>query len=219
MVGAVVGVLAAAPAARAELKVGVVDVVQVMNASERVADANDDLQAEQATLKVAAEKRFKAAEELALKRDGFIKGSAEWKKADEEAMKAAIDVQAWSTLEQAKVERKHRDFLQEVYREIATTVARLARDKALDLVFTKAFLSPPQINLDEAAGLEDLKSRILNQRVLYPATPTDITPEVIKTLNEAYRAAKKAAGGEARPATPAAPVVPPPRTGGATPKG
>jgi hypothetical protein len=70
------------------------------------------------------------------------------------------------------------------------------------MVFTKAFLNPPQIAISEAQGLDDLKNRIMNQRVLFPTDIVDLTKDVLQILNAEYQA-KKAAGGAA-PAAPAA---------------
>jgi len=195
--------LAAAGVARADLKIGVVDILQVTNDYDRTKDANEDLKADQEALRAASEPKVNNLKEMQVRRDGFKRGSDEWKKADDELLKADIDVRTWLALEQAKIERRHRDILLDMYHQIDTVVTRLAKQKGLDIVFTKAFLSPPQINLDEAQGLEDLKNRIMNQRVLYPNTAVDLTQEVLQVLNADYQAAKKAAGGTKAPKTPA----------------
>jgi Skp family chaperone for outer membrane proteins len=198
MAGAVAAIVASAPA-RAELKAGVVDTVELVNKYNRTADANKDLQAEMDTLKAAAEPRVKRAQELQLRRDGFVRGSEEWKNADEEALRAQLEYQAWSALEQAKIERKHRDVLLDVYHQIVAASARVAKQKGLDIVYTKAFLSPPQINLDEAVGLEDLKNRIVNQRILYPTDIMDLTQDVLTILNAEYKPRKTLSGEPAAP--------------------
>ena len=71
----------------------------------------------------------------------------------------------------------------------------MVKKNSLDLVFTKAFLEPPQIDVDKAVGLQDLQKRIVGQRVLYPTAVTDLTQDVLKVLNDAYKAKKKAAAG------------------------
>ena len=89
--------------------------------------------------------------------------------------------------------------MQARFRQIRAVVGRVAKEKALDLVYTRSFLDPPQINVAEATGLDDLKARIVGQRVLYPAEFTDITKDVLKILNDDYAAAKKKAGDEKAP--------------------
>jgi Skp family chaperone for outer membrane proteins len=220
------GILAGPSSARAELKVGAVDIIEVMNGYERTKDASADLQVEQNRLKTDAEVKKKRLDELWLKRDAFNKGSDEYKKLDDDALQVEMEVRTWLAVEQAKIERKHMEVMLEMYGQIQKTVARVAKDKAVDVVFTKSFLEPPQIDTSAATGLEDLKTRIVGQRVLYPASATDLTKDVIKTLNEDYAAAKKKApggpaklpaekpvGGIDKPATPAKtpaekPVVP-----------
>jgi len=183
-----------APAAKAGIKVGVVDLVEVTNNYNRTKDASNDLQVEQAALKQEAEPKVKEIEDLRLKRDGFNRGSDEWKKLDSQILQKQIELRNWLTLRRIQIERKHTEVLLDMYREITDVVDGLAKRKGLDLVFTRAFLEPPQINVDESTGLEDLKKRIVGQRVLYPTNPEDLTLEVLKILNDAYAAKKKASG-------------------------
>jgi len=183
-----------APAAKAAIKVGVVDLVEVTNNYERTKDASADLQVEQANLKQETEPKVKEIEDLRLKRDGFNRGTDEWKNLDAEILKKQIELRNWITLKRIQIERKHTEVLLDMYREITEAVDTLAKRKALDLVFTRAFLEPPQINVDESTGLEDLKKRIVGQRVLYPTNPEDLTLEVLNILNNAYKAKKTAPG-------------------------
>ncbi|HUU32381.1 MAG TPA: OmpH family outer membrane protein [Phycisphaerae bacterium] len=191
-VAAVVALGIAAPAG-AEMKIGSVDIVEVMNNYERTKDANADLQVEEANLKAAAEPRVREVSEFRLRRDGFNKGSEEWRRLDDEAIQKEMEVRTWLAVEQAKIERRHQEILLDMYREIEKVAGRVAQAKGVDLVFTKAFLSPPQIDLEDSQGLEDLKNRIVSQRLLYPSAVADLTPEVLKRLNEGYQAAKKPA--------------------------
>ncbi len=187
------GLLAPATA-QAALKVGVVDLVEVTNNYDRTKDASADLQVEQANLQQESEPKVKEIEDLRLKRDGFNRGTGEWKNLDADILKKQIEVRNWITLRRIQIERKHTEVLLDMYREIVEVVDRVVKQKGLDLVFTRAFLEPPQINVDESTGLEDLKKRIVGQRVLYPTNPEDLTQEVLKLLNDQYAAKKKASG-------------------------
>jgi Skp family chaperone for outer membrane proteins len=180
----------AAPA-WAEFKAGIVDTVLVVNEYARTKDANDDLKIEMDTLRAAAEPKFKRVQDLQVRRDGFNRTSDDWKKANEELVKAQVDYQAWFLPEQAKIEWKHRDVLLDMYRQIGIEAAKIAKAKGLDIVFTKAFLSPPQIDVAEAQGLDDLKQRIINQRILFPTNITDLTQDVLTALNAEYKPKKK----------------------------
>jgi len=190
---ALAGMLACAASANAELKLGVVDIVKVMNNYERTKDASTELQVEQAKLKATSEPRIQKIEDLRNQRDGFNKGKEEWKRLDTEALKAEIQLRTELAFEQAQIEGRHQEILLDMYREIRQAVAAAAKAGGLDLVFTKAFLDPPQIELEQARGLEDLKARIVGQRLIFPADSTDVTDEVIKRLNDQYKATKTAA--------------------------
>jgi len=187
-------VLAGVPAsARAEFKAGIVDTVYVVNEYARTKDANDDLKTEMDALRAAADPKFNRVKDLQVRRDGFNRTSDEWKKANEDLVKAQVDYQAWFLPEQAKIEWKHRDVLLDMYRQIGIEAAKIAKAKGLDIIFTKAFLAPPQIDVNEAQGLDDLKQRIINQRILFPTNIADLTQDVLTALNAEYKPKKAAA--------------------------
>jgi len=177
--------------AHGALKVAVVDLVKVTNSYKRTEDASADLQVEQANLKAETEPKVKGLEELRLKRDGFNKGTEEWEKLNDQLLEKNLELRNWVAMQRLKIERRHRDVLLDMYREIAGVVERLAKKEGLDLVFTQAFLEPPQIDVDESRGLEDLKKRIIGQRVLFPTDPQDLTDEVLKILNSEYKGKAK----------------------------
>ena len=187
---------------RAEVKVGQVDVVTLVDNYQRTQDAEDDAKVEEANLTAAAEPKFNEIKELELQRDGFNKDSDEWRRLDEKLMEAQIKLQNWYRFEQAKMIRKRRDTLLDIFRDIQKVVGRVAKDKGLDLVFAKAFLTPGQIDVEQVRDLADLKQHIVATALLYPGAVTDITDDVLKILNDEYKAPKKPAEGAAPEKTP-----------------
>ena len=188
--------LAASASAHAALKVGVVDIVVVTNGYDRTKDANTDIQVEQANFKVAADPKVKALEDLRLKRDGFNKGTKEWQQLDDQVLTTRAELNTWMQIERIKIERRHQEVLLDMYRQMTGAVERISKPNKIDLVFTKAFLEPPQIDVDKAVGLQDLQKRIVGQRVLFPTAVVDITQDVLKILNDEYKAKKKASTGK-----------------------
>ena len=170
------------------LKVGVVDLVKVTNSYERTKDASADLQVEQANLKAETEPKVREIENLRLKRDGFNRGTEEWEKLNDQIIQKQLELRNWVALQRFRIERRHRDVLLDMYHSITSVVSRVAKEKGLDMVFTQAFLEPPQIDVEESVGLEDLKKRIIGQRVLYPTDAADLTADVLKILNGEYKA-------------------------------
>ena len=184
--------LLAAPA-RAEIKVGQVDIVTLVDNYERTKDAEADAKVEEANMKTAAEPKIKKIEEIRLQRDGFNKDSPEWRGLDDKAFEAEIELRTWLAVEQAKMVRKRRDTLLDIYRDIQKVVSRVAKEKGLDLVFAKAFLTPGQIDVERVQNLADLKQHIVATALLFPGNVTDVTDEILKILNYAYKASKKPA--------------------------
>jgi hypothetical protein len=160
--------------------------------------------AEQAKLSEEANARKAELKILVDRRNGLVKNTDDWRKANDALMEATFSFQGWYFLAQAKIEAKDREIMLDIYRQITDAVARLAVQKKVDIVFTKAFLLPPTIDLEGAQGLEDLTNRILNQRLLFPdpATITDLTDDAVKLLNAEWKLKK--------PATPPRPLPTPP---------
>ncbi|HUX00126.1 MAG: OmpH family outer membrane protein [Phycisphaerae bacterium] len=179
--------------AQAEIKLGQVDIVTLVDNYERTKDAEADAKVEEASLKTTAEPRIKQIEEIRLQRDGFNKDSDEWRRLDDKAFEAEVELRTWLAIEQARMIRKRRDTLLDIYRDIQKAVARIAKEKGLDLVFAKAFLTPGQIDAEQVQNLADLKQHIVATALLYPASVTDITDGVLKILNDEYKASKKPA--------------------------
>ncbi|HUS45533.1 MAG TPA: OmpH family outer membrane protein [Phycisphaerae bacterium] len=197
MAAVLVGLLGAA--ARAEIKVGQVDVVAVVDQYERTKDAETDAKLAEADLKATAEPKIRKVEELRLQRDGFNKDSEEWKRLDEKALEAEVELRTWLAIERVKLMRKQRDVLLDIYREIQKAVGRAAKEKGLDLVLAKAFLTPGQIDVNEVQSLQDLKRHIVSTALLYPGEVVDVTQDVLDALNAGYKASKKAASGAVVP--------------------
>lgn len=197
MAAVLVGLLGAA--ARAEVKVGQVDVVAVVDQYERTKDAETDAKLAEADLKATAEPKIRKVEELRLQRDGFNKDSEEWKRLDEKALEAEVELRTWLAIERVKLMRKQRDVLLDIYREIQKAVGRAAKEKGLDLVLAKAFLTPGQIDVNEVQSLQDLKRHIVSTALLYPGEVVDVTQDVLDALNAGYKASKKAASGAVVP--------------------
>jgi len=208
--------LLAAPA-RAEVKVGQVDIVTLVDNYERTKDAEADAKVEEANMKVAAEPKIKKIEEIRLQRDGFNKDSEEWRRLDDKAFEAEVELRTWLAVEQAKMIRKRRDTLLDIYRDIQKVVSRVAKEKTLDLVFAKAFLTPGQIDVEQVRDLADLKQHIVATALLSPGDVTDVTNEVLKILNDGYKMSKKPGGAET-PKTPAEGGAPKTPAEGGTPK-
>lgn len=101
MAAVLVGLLGAA--ARAEIKVGQVDVVAVVDQYERTKDAETDAKLAEADLKATAEPKIRKVEELRLQRDGFNKDSEEWKRLDEKALEAEVELRTWLAIERVKL--------------------------------------------------------------------------------------------------------------------
>lgn len=195
------GALLAAPA-RAGIKIGQVDIVTLVDNYERTKDAEADAKVEEANMNTAADPKIKKVEEIRLQRDGFNRDSEEWRRLDDKAFEAEVELRTWLAVEQFKMIRKRRDTLLDIYRDIQKGISRVAKEKGLDLVFAKAFLTPGQIDVERVQSLADLKQHIVATALLYPGNVTDVTDEVLGSLNDAYKASKKPAESGAPKGTP-----------------
>jgi Skp family chaperone for outer membrane proteins len=220
-------VLSMAGTARAEPKVGVVDVMAIMDSYLFAKDARDAMRAELDALKKEYDPRFTKIADMKLKRDGFVKTTKEWKDRDELILSEESQVESGLAIARYKIDRKNREILLEIYRQVTLVVGRLAKEQKLDMVFTTGFLVPTETgDAGDVPSLDDLKRRIQAQSLVYPTPTADLTMDAIKILNDEYKASKGSAtvppvpttpGRVLPPATTPGKALPPPTTPGRVP--
>ena len=179
-----------------EFPIGVVDVVTVFNEYDRAKDLTKDLNKARADLEAKANEKRRELEALKEKVEQADVDSAEGRQLKAAFDRKVIEWQAWGQGEKAKLVSHHQALTLEMYKEAVAAIERVARDRGLLLVLTKD-------RFDEShSNIQTLISNIAGRNVLYAHGSVDITQDVLKSLNAAYKKARPTTGPKAPPKDP-----------------
>ena len=91
-----------------------------------------------------------------------------------------IEREVWLKVEQASVLGDHRRLTEEMFKQIKSTIATVAKERNIDLVLQ---LESGEIN---ARNVEELVAQIDRRKVLFNTPEVDITAVVLQRINESY---------------------------------
>ena len=173
---------AAGPAA--PLGVAVCDVVHAFGQYQRAVDETRKLDQVGKRLKQEAAKRQEAIERAKVRLEGVKDDGKRREALAEEVKKLETDCKAWLEREKARCLRYHHRLSGEMYEEVLAVIGQVARERGLGLV-----LQTRRKKIDSTDSA-DLVRKIHAWTVLYAAPEIDITDEVLRRLNSAYRKRK-----------------------------
>lgn len=170
----------------APTKVAVCNIASVLGDYQRAKDLTNDLKEQRDAIEAENKTRIKKAEELQTQLEGYKIDSPKYDETLQAAQRHEINRRVWLQMKQQEMLRKHRRLLEEMYKDIHTSVADVAKEKGFDIVVQ----SQPS-ELQAAQDVEQLIVQIDRQKVLYNAPDVDITAAVLQRVNEAYQINKK----------------------------
>lgn len=173
---------AAAPAPGATF--AVCDVVFVFDRYERARDETRKIEASSNALQRENRKRLEQIRRAKAELDHVKDDDKKREALQAKVKKLETDREAWTEREQARHMRYHHRLTREMYAEIVETIARLAQAKGIPLVLQVRRAKPKSKNT--LGFIREIRAR----QVIYAAAPYDITDEVLRRLNAAYRKTK-----------------------------
>ena len=183
----------AQPSAAAESpRVGVVDVVRLVNELDAFKAGQDEVDrlAEQLSAEVerARERAREAQEALELATDRTRERLVN------EALAAGIDLRAANANLQVRVRLKQNQVLRSTWASVEVGIEEYAEDAGIDLIISDD--SRVEAGIDPDADPETYKRFVMERRVLHAGNATDITDAVITRMNNDFAAdAARDAGG------------------------
>ncbi len=177
---------AATDATKADVPIGVVDMVKVFNENDQWKAINTGLTRKRQGQDAEAEK-FK--EQIAAKQkqlDAYHPDSPDWLKCSEELLSLNTKAEVWARLEKARTERMKKQWVEKNYADVTKAIADVAKKRGLAIVFTREEIEP---NTEDSARLF---AQIINRKVVYHEPGLEITQDVLKKVNDEF----KLAGGE-----------------------
>lgn len=164
----------------AQTKTAVLDIATIFEKYERTAYLEEEFLAKRKFLSEEADRRRQQVETLRKSLDTYNPGTAEFKQKQSEVREAELRFKAWGETEDENLKDSHKQSLLEIYDDVRTVVAALAKEKGIDLVLTYDRLT------ESAPDSESLRRQILLQKVLYYNPTLDITDAALAALNEQF---------------------------------
>lgn len=178
---ALAALLPAATPAQADTEIAVLNVARVFEQYEMTRDLESLFDTARRAAADEAEKRRTNTEQLRKALTAFDPGSDDYLQREKEIDRAELDFQVWSKATERKLKSDHLRWMKEIYNNTQAVIAQIAQERSLDLVLTYDALT------DDAPDSVALRQQILLQKVIYHNPGKDITDEVLRRLNEAYR--------------------------------
>jgi len=168
-----------AESAVAPAKIGVVNVTDVLENSQKHKDWQAKMQKERARMEGEFEKLKAELEAMQANLKILSPGSADYLKTQSELLEKKAVMQAKDDFYRTKVEAEMQQWTELLYQKMLTVTEQVARQKGLDMVISDESLDLP------APSLRDFMLTIKTKKMIYHNPNYDITTAVLEALNKA----------------------------------
>jgi Skp family chaperone for outer membrane proteins len=171
------------PAMPAATKVAVCDIVKLFSNYERHKDLKQKFADRERANKLEDERRTKQIDSIDKELQGLLAGSKEYEARLAELTRLGIERETWIKYEKARDVRERMRAVEEMHKEILATVAAVAKEQGVQVVF-----SSDESPFDQTA---DIYRQVEARKALYVDPSIDLTDAVLARLNDAYKAKPK----------------------------
>ena len=112
-------------------------------------------------------------------------GSPEYEKRFSELQRLTFDREVWKKFESAVLLREHHRYTRMLYDDMRNTVAQIAKEQGIQVVLFIEHRIPETQNSPELGQVME------SRKVIYADPSADITEQVLKRMNDDYKAAPK----------------------------
>ena len=164
------------------VRLAVCDIAEVLVQYNRSKDLKEEFSSRQQVIRAEDEKRTKTAQDLARELEQLNPASEQFQKRFADLEKQQLELKNWRDWQDSSLRRWHLRMMRELYQEVVAAVAETAKERGVQVVFY-------QERLDLAADdIGQMLNQIARRQVIYSAPDTDMTPLVLKKLQDAYKA-------------------------------
>lgn len=189
LVGTVLlGALALPSAAQAQAKIAVANTARILNDLQETKDLNQKIQNDLRALETERQTREQKVKDLQAVRDALKPDAPQFNEKNKDFLQARIEYEIWIQLQRANLEREQKVQMRQLFNKIEQTVAEVATQKGIDVVFAEQRVDIPD-NLDNI-NVDQLKAVIGQRNVLFHSVATDLTNDVITALDAKYKSGK-----------------------------
>ncbi len=170
----------------------VVNVEELFARYKRPAALEKQIRERQQEIIKEAEGRRAALEQQRQALQAFKPGTPDYQEKRVALRREEIEFQVWRTLADEEIKQRHKDSFRSIYDDVRRGVAKVAKQKGLQIVLTYDTLA------EDAPDSQALRQQILLQKVVYWEPQLDITEEVLKVINDEFDAKQKEGGAAPR---------------------
>lgn len=183
-----VAMLAMAPLALAQTKVGTANPVRIFSEVQETKDLKQKLENDRRQLEATEKDKRQRLQDLQQRRDAVKPDAPQWAELNREFEGAVIEFQVWQQVSKVNFERLQKQQMRSIFDKIIDGVRHVATQRGLDLVVTDQRPELPE-NLDQI-DLNQLRVLINQRNVLFSDPKLDISADVINYLDAKYREGK-----------------------------
>lgn len=179
-----------APPVAATDQVAVIDLVRIFAECDEIKSLNARLNQEGTETKQEAEQRQARIEQKQKELTAFEPGTSDYETRRKELLRLNIEANVWLKYKQEDIERRKFEWTELLYNKAQSVVAGLAAERGYITVVQRIDFKPSEV----APNVQALHRLIQERSVFWHAPEADITDEVIRRMDVAY---KTSGGGKA----------------------
>ncbi len=164
--------------------VGIVDFVRIFNESEQIKDLNDLIRKQEVEVQTEAKQRQEVIENKTIELGAFRPGSPDYQSRRKDLIRLGTEANVWLKVAEQDLESQKFDWTRMIYEKSNEIVAAISKERGFSVVLQYKAFSPD----DSDQTLATIKRMIQDRTVVYKDESVDITADVLKRLNDAYRA-------------------------------
>jgi len=160
-----------------------VSFLRIFNEAAQIQDLNAQIRQREQAFEAEAKQRQERIKTLQTALAAFKVGTADYESRRKELVNKNIEANTWFQVTEAEIEEMKHDWTKLIYEQSLDVIDKIAKERGYDAVLQHKEL--PSATERTVQGIR----RIIQERdVVYQADAHNITDEVIRRLNMAYRA-------------------------------
>jgi Skp family chaperone for outer membrane proteins len=172
----------------AAVRIAVASPGQIFNSIQETKDISQQREAANKALEAQRQQKEQHVRDLTQALQLLKPDSPGYSDKRNEAESASVDYEVWVKITQANQERDAKMQLRALWDKVTAAVAEVATQKGYDLVLADSREEIPD-DIDRVTG-EQLQALIHTRNVLFASAQTDITQDVIASMDAKYKAAR-----------------------------
>ena len=157
--------------------------LRVFNEAAQIQDLNVQIRQREQAFQAEAKQRQESIQVKQEMMAAFTAGSADYEARRKELMKMNIEANTWFQVTEAGIEEMKHDWTKLIYEQALEIIDKIAKERNYDAVLQYKALPPAT-----ERTVQGIRRVIQERDVVYAKPSLDITEEVIRRLNQAYRA-------------------------------